>query len=359
MFKINSTDPLASLFAKAAYLDFPQQGLRDHCTLVDLLSYEIVGTNKIRLGPKPSPESFVEMRKTISTYVKADKPIPFMIPWGSEKPDGSGIDLAELAALKTLKALQARISSHYQPGAQFNIRIEDASAPHLFYFRADEARKEAALYTSGFVDLLKILQLDFIKPKPESWLISENEFNADADNVLGRMIPYVNSILAHRVAGEAESEAVRELGWKSELTIDTCESYLAQYDKMYPSMERSQKVHILARYFSGALSRGRLKLRGDEAEWNGDFLDLTFVQAAPGSAQNFPRRVYYRTCPENMTSNHIPAWRAKGYFKVSEDGDSAVTKLASFNALPPNLHSNVLTFSNGTIETNVTADYIL
>jgi len=361
MLNIRSADPHAALFTKALAGEFPGVLKLEQCEILDLITAEIIATKNYRLGPAPSPESLVEIRKVLKHYMERHLPIPFMVPWGSEKPDGTGVDLAEVAALKMLRCLNNRVKAHYAPGIVANIRLEDVSAPHLFYWRRDDARREAELYTRGFIELVGLLGIgEFVKPRPESAMVTEEQFNKEADLVLAGVEPYLNAFMAsgggHQVSLFMQAS---EVGMKGELNMTAVEGYLAQYDKMYQGKDRSFKLHLLARYYAAAVARSNLKIRGDEKHWEGMFIDLSFVPQMRGTEQQFSRRIYYRTVPANITSNHIAPWRAKGYFQLSEDGASACIKLAPHNNLPEELISHVLEFDNGELKTEVGADYVL
>lgn len=43
----------------------------------------------------------------------------------------------------------------------------------------------------------------------------------------------------------------------------------------------------------------------------------------------FNNAVYYRTIPASEGRTHIPLWRSKGYFKISNN--TAISKITSFN----------------------------
>lgn len=359
MIDIQTSDPHHNIFVSTIATDFPGSIATNKDDLLDLITNEIFGTNAVRLGPKPKVEQQVTIREIITHYMKLGKPIPFMIPWGSEKPDGSGIDLAEFSALKMLKCLYSRVAAHYTPGLQFVIRLEDASAPHLFFWRADESRREAKLYVDGLCQLVRMLDLPFVTTRPESMLINEEAFNKEADNVLAVMEGYVNAVAAGASPSPTITTKLAELGWRGVLTKETADVYLSQYDKGYPDKNEAEKLHILARYFAGSLARYRLGIRGDLPAWEGKFLELAFTPAIRGVDAVFPRRVYYRTVPTSMTTNHVPAWRGKGFFKIAETGDGACIKLASFNYLPEELVKHQLKLCADGEELLVNADYTL
>lgn len=324
----------------------------DHA-LLDLLTEAIVASGQVRFGPKPSPESLVAIRQIISYWTERSKPIPFLMAWGSEKSDGSGVDIAEMFALKTLSCLNHRVQSFYQPGVEFNIRVEDASAPHLFFDRMEQARLEAARYTNGFVNLAKVIGVsDFIHIIPESTITTEENFNKKADEIL----PHMRNHVADPTSGPTR-ERLLTYGWKTPLTEETVKWYYDRYEKLYTGKDKHELQDLLARYFAGALARYALNMRGDNPAWQNQYLELSFTAPTPGIAANRAlRRIYYRTMPSSITSLHMPAWRAKGYLKINGEVSAA---LASFNDKGNAYNPNTLVLSDGKIEQTIQADYIV
>jgi hypothetical protein len=339
--------------------EFPAKLSPNNCELIDLLTNELLGSKQVRLGPKPSVESQVSIRDVIRFYVGMNHPLPFMVPWGSEKPDGSSIDIAELMGLKTFIALQQRISSHYEPGIQLNIRLEDASAPHLFNENPVKAWMDADRYSSAFADMVEILGAgSFIKVKRESYAVTVPQFNEVADSILPFMKAYLQDLEIGYAHVNDSFLALNELGWKGHVSKELREYYYYSYDKLYPGCSQQFKIEKLARYFSGALARTKLGIRGDDKDWNGHFIDLSFVQNPPGTDSRFSRRVIYRTIPSEYSSNHIPPWRAKGYLTINDEG-KAIPKLVSFNdmaSLP--LESRILTLTKGELSVDIKADFM-
>ncbi len=349
----NKTEPYGEAISAFIKREFPVLVKPNDAALLDLLTDAIIASGQVRLGPKPSPESLVAIREVISYWTAKGEPIPFLVGWGSEKPDGSGVDVAELFALKTLSCLNARVKTYYPQGAAFNIRVEDASAPHLFFDRMEAARREAAHYTAGFVNLSKVLGVSsFVHVRPESSMISEDTFNHEADKILPAMEAHVIN---------PDDVAIRShllsFGWKVPLSSETIGYYTDRYAKLYPDLTDAQQKHLLARYFAGALARHSLGITGIDKAWQGKFLELSFVQPTPGiGAERAKRRLYYRTMPCSITSNHMSAWRAKGYLKV---GAEVTASLTSFSNKELQFNPNMITLSGEGITQNVQADYIV
>lgn len=350
---LDESDPYTSRIRGFLSKSFPNKIATNHDTLLELITDAIVATKQTRFGPIPQPESLVAMREVIRRLIEAEQPIRFVSPWGSEKPNGSGIDFAELSALKVFSCLQDRIQAHYAPGVQIRLRVEDASAPHLFYERQDEARKEAALYTNGLIKLVQILETPFITIAADSMFVTEEQINKEAD----MMLPLFETHLTHRQKQEALTR-LNEAGWLGGPVPDTMfEFYIASYEKLYPGMLLSDKVHRMARYFAGSLARKRLGLTGALPEWQNDYLEVYFGTTPPGGRlPQHSRRIHYRTIPGEITSKHIAPWRAKGYLRV---GDNDVTaSVASFHE-ERQYNEYQMTFERDGLTQIVQADYII
>ncbi len=351
--RYNESQPYDSSIEQFIQQSFPNTVTRTPGDTLDHVFEQVMASGKTRLGPRPSIEIQAAVREVIRASIAGDRPVPFMVPWGSEKPDGGSVDPAEMAAIKTMDCLHQRIKQFYSPGAQFAVRLEDASAPYLFNDRWAEAETEASRYVTDFTALINLLSSpQVIIPRPESMYVNAADFANAADK-------YYPAFQKYFIMNSTEAlEELKSFGWSGAVAKETLNYYLQQYDKMYPNRDLTYKVSKLARYYASVLARKQLKLRGDFAEWNGSFLDLSFVAPAPGTEGYFNRRVLYRTLPENISSLHIPAWRAKGYFLMTESGIRP--KLASYNALPEHLthHCTTLTNESG-VELELRTDYLI
>lgn len=353
----NMTDPYSSQIQQFITQEFPTAFKCPNGDCLDIVTEAIVASGQVRYGPRPSPESLVEMRKVIAFYMKELRPIPFLSPWGSEKPDGTNVDVAEMMALKTLLCLQTRVQAHYAPGIEVMLRIEDLSAPHQFYHRADKAREEAALYTEGLRNLVKALDFKFIHAIPESSRgVTEERFNAKADVYLPDFETAVTMLARHPDNAAMAEQIVGPLGWSGGMSRQLVEFYLESYEKLYPDTTFETKCHIMARYFAGSLARRMLGITNGMPYWGLQYLQLYFGKTPDKKAPL--TRIHYRTMPCNITTNHIAPWRAKGYFKIEEEGVTA--KLASFREdLAFNPFSFEVTSSDGQIRQQVQGDYVI
>lgn len=314
---------------------------------------EILGTKNTRNGARPGDEACAKIDKVIAHYVSLQQPIPLVVPWGSEKPNGGGPDLAEVMAIKAMEELNRRVTELYPQGLVFNIRLEDASAPHLFYYRMEQARKDARHYTDCFVALTRVLSVDHIvRPWVESQHTTEELFNAKADEYLPTFENYVHALYMQTDTSAVEAE-LSKWGWRNGcISKTTVEFYLNCYSHNYPDMTLQQHLHIMSRYFAAALARRTLHLTGAEKEWGDNYLQFDFGNPGRGTS---PTRIHYRTIPRNYTSGHIPPWRAKGYIKI--EGGEPIPKLCTFRD-ERTFTPGIVTLTSGTETVSVQADML-
>lgn len=328
------------------------QGNRD---VFDNVYAEIMGSNKIRYGSMPEPEDLVGIRQVIRNAIDTNRPIPMLTPWGSEKPDGSSIDVAELGALKTLSCLNDRVSAHYKPGIQANIRIENLTAVHLFDDK-DKARNEALRYTNDLVGLISVLGLDtFIQPRPETSFATEDDLFKVVKPIEVAMIQYLKDT-ANSTEGYRAYDSYQDLvamGWKGMVPLEAREFYFGQYFKMYKGITDCHSMVVLGRYLAAALVRHKLGLVGTDPEWKNEYIRLAFHTPVPGIPNG--NTIYYRTVPSYLTNIHIQPWRAKGYLRIGED--KIKIGLASSSQVL-DLVQNATTFTKDGVSVNVQSDYI-
>lgn len=348
-------DEYHGLLSKFVASEFPRPTTKHSALLLDLVSDEILGTKLTRIGPKASAETQVAIRKVATHWMKQGLAIPLAVPWGSKKPDGSIIDIAELSAVKVMQSLHDRVAQHYPPSVEFAIRSEDIAASWLYFDRADAARNEAKLYSDGLEALPKVLDLSYINVVRESHLTTEDAFNLEANRILPVMKDYLSS--KGGVPAPTYLEVLKELGWSGPIDPDTVDYYLHLYEKLYPNKTVEERLYVLARYFSGALARKRLGLRGNNPLWGQQFIDLAFMAPIPGTDAYFSKRVNYRTLPTAYTSNHMIPWRSKGVLKIGNDNE-VTPNLCHFSDLD-GINKNQMTLSNGSLSVTIQADYKL
>ena len=309
--------------------------------LVEKIVQEIVGNKHIRYRSGPDDAQRAHIKVIVQKYVDADySPINFLVPSGSEKPDGSDIDLGEFCMLQSIANLRKRIQRWYPPGIVVNVRIEDASAPYLFQGKEKEAQADAEKYSSKFVKLIEAMRMSgFIKARRETAKISYDGFTAFASK-------YEETIYQHLINPHDcdTREELKAIGWKGEITAEMVNYYKDCYLRLYPQLNNEQIIRTLARYFASALARYVLGVSGTDEGWGADYICLCYYQQVPG-APNRLNDVRYRTIPGNVSTVHGAPWRMRGYIQRN----TMTPRLASLRA---NINAEKHTIKVGDVEIN-------
>jgi hypothetical protein len=301
--------------------------------ILELLTAALISTSNTRYGPKPSPESQVAIREVIKGALDTNSPIPVLVPWGGRKTvvDRS-VDVAEVTALKVLDYLQRAVTQVWAPGLEIRIRIEDTGADYLYQHENSAGHEASARYSADLVKLVEALGLrTFITPVRESTLMDSFEYFGLADRIAKPMFDYlVDSEVLGLGANTTTWQQLQCFGWTGEIPLAQREYYYKRYQAANPLISHNDAVAQLARYFAGSLARYKLNGTAKKSEWGSKFIQLSFVPPVPGAPVSLTgKTLYYRTIPAKISSNHMPPWRAKGYFKINDD-DEIKPQLAGF-----------------------------
>lgn len=324
--------------------------------VVEAILEELIGTKSTRNGSRPAINDVDSMRFVISGYVSKHQPVRILIPWGSEKPDGSRVDVAEVGALKTLSNLNDRVKKHYGPGLLITIMMEDLTALHLF----DDMKKAQAdtiLYVGAMKNLVTILGMDdFIKTRAETDLgVSFERFLEIVEPIQKAMYDYLEFTDKYGIDGYELLAPYNQLklhGWSGPIPFEMRQYYYATYFRMYGMDMDNKHRHILSRYLSAAAARYKIGMRGDDPNWEHGYIKISFASKIPGAVTR--NTLHLRTLPAKMTGVSIAPWRAKGYLEIEPDGEVKI-KLSTFTdqEVIPNLHNASIILTNDTEDKQV------
>lgn len=353
---IDSENPYGDLIRGFLMGQFPAAIQADKKAKLDLLTMAVMGNGMVRFGPTPEPESLVVVRAVIRDTIERNVPIPILVPWGSKKPDNSSLDIAEVGALKQLACLQRRVLQHHAPGVQIRLRIEDASG---YYLYAGESGADQGIdqYTKDLCALIGILDLSFIQPVPESGLFTALLFATKTDEVAVVMEAYLKA--TEKGFGSADAIATwlklnAMTGIKGDIEPAQREYYYRLYRSLFPGIDQEAATTKLARYLSGALVRTKIGGRGEDTNWRGKHIQITFAPPVPGSPASLVQHfLYYRALPSRMA--HTPPWRAKGYLEMR--GREVTSKIANWGGQPKDLVPCAVQLVNKTEMVSISADY--
>lgn len=280
---------------------------QEKSNLLDIITDIIVGTTKYRSAPLPKPESLVAIRSVIRTSMNKNEPIPVLIPWGGRKAIANqSLDVAEVMSLKLLKVINEKIIKFYTPGLQINLAIEDTGAQWI-YRKEPDTRYEIELYSSKLVDLIDIMELNFLKGIRESTLMDESEYFMLSDKFSKVIFNYI--IMSNQFPekiGQFDKE-LNDIGWTGEIPMRQREYYIGRYKTLKPGLSDEDYYRMMADYFGGALARyklnGKAAPKGNNGELSSkDYIKILFVPPVPGAPEAITStNVYYRPVTKNYT----------------------------------------------------------
>jgi hypothetical protein len=344
--------------------------LNNFKTVLNALEDALYANKDVRYGPKPEPESIVHVRSIIGAYVKENRPIPVLMPWGSIKGKfGERLDIAEISAINQLTSLIKRVKIMYPPGLQIVIRVEDTSGYQLF--ERDARREDLNLwipeYINDFKSLIQMLpDTDQITVLFESEMRGAPNFEANTITLIPVFLEYLKDSDDLLKNGGKEDMLSKlnswlilnqKLGWQGIVSSQQRNYYYQTYRKLYEGMDEGEVQVRLATYLAQAITRRNLDMSGKQSEWNHNFIQLTFVSPIPGLPEGYDKNyVYYRTIPENCCRTHMSPWRSKGYLRITDNG--LCPKLAVWSE-QKHYHEHMLVVSDGEKSIEIQADYIL
>lgn len=334
--------------------------------MLDAVTEALLSTSQHRLGPRPSPENLVEIRRVVTAAITEGRRVPIFVAWGSRKPNNvAGPDIAEVMGLRMLECLNDRVKRFYPAGVEVNIGLEDLGGQFTRQGERQEIIDGIPKYADAMVKLTDVLGLSsWVKTIPESTLVTRGEFFAKANVVSGALVDALWQFAATRTVEVEQQAALAEVGWKGGLNEESVNYYLGRYAKLYPEMSIAGRISKLSRYWGAASARYQVGAKVANKEWldpQHGYINLSFVEPIPGMPSELAnRRLYYRTVPVSYTKNHLPAWRSKGYLRISENGDVAPKLANAGEVLSLDLHRNTITLTkDGSESVEVQADYTL
>lgn len=351
-------EPYGNMIVDLLRHEFPVLRNGDESQLNAVMA-ELIGSSQTRNGPRPNPESEVAMREVVRRCITAGSPIPMLVPSGPKKPvQGMSVDIAELAALRTLACLQTRVSRHYPPGLEIVFRMEDVTG---WVLEGHEARTRDSIenYLADFEKLVRILDYgNFIFPIRESALVTEEAMRAAIEQIEPTISAYVRDTDVNGLEGYEKLESwqqLKALGWSGRIPVEQRQFYHCRYQRLFPKMTAEERTDLMVRYLANTLARYQLKATGAKPDWEGNF-QLSFAAPVPGNPPNLTStRIYYRTLPLHLAKHHLPFWRARGFLKLNGD---AKFSLATWGD-KLDLTECAVVFQNEMESVTIRTDYLL
>ena len=369
--KLTSPDnPYEQYFRNYLIQEFPKGLGVSSEDLLEVLTNIILGTKEIRYGVLPIPEHLVYLRKIIKESIDCKKPLLFLVPFGSIKSSfDKYLDVAEIMAVKRIINLVRAIQEVYVYGVEVSIRVEDISALSLFQMELEktELKEKVWFYAENFEKLVGILSIksDHIYVTRESNMPNKDLFDIYANSYKIYFYEYLqetkNIVLTEENLSKIKSyQTLKEHRWAGVISHDQRNHYIDAYKKLYTDWSEEKMLERLALYFAGSLARKELNMKGNLNTWTTKYIQLAFVPPIKGIPIGYNYNViYYRTLPLSCARTHIPAWRAKGYFKINDS--EIMPKLISWNEKEfiSQLIPGILKLESSSCSIDIKTDYFI
>lgn len=302
--------------------DIPCNTANTKAGLEDAITQLLIGSKKLRYGNYPSTSCVTSITELIRTKIRNSEPIPIVVPMGPHKTIiNEQIDLAEIYALKTLSALNARVSCYYPAGLIFYLREEDITGWFLSGTSPD-VRESIEQYLNNFNQLIKMLGYEkFIIPFRESQIANFEDVLALINVYSTPIQNYINdtqSLSSDNYQKISSYRVLNALGWKGEIPLEQRLFYQERYTKHYPHKTKDEINKMMVDYLAISFAKSQLGalVPGKNKQ---DYIQLTFAPPVPGIHTDIvSRRIHYRTLPTNISRMHLPFWRAKGFLITTE-----------------------------------------
>lgn len=298
---------------------------------------EFVGTKAVRLGRQPTPESIEAMRAAIAACVSVDAPIPVLIPSAAVKvpPGAAQLDLAELSAIRQLVTLQGRVVQHYGPGLRFRIRMEDA-VEVLISEGVPGLRCAVDGYGRSLQALSRLLGAGkFVEVVRETDYAPEITILSAAKQAANYFLAYLYD--SHDLGDEEHPQLhsyrlLQREGWTGGVSHELRSFFRERFRRNYPDRPDEQHYPMVARYLGSIVARRRCGAVGIDPAWPAH-LELSWVPAIPGTEPT-SCRVYYRTAPRVVTTDHLAPWVARAVVRRPGAGGQPRIALTNWWAHP-------------------------
>lgn len=327
-------------------------------SVLEAVMKEIIASQNLRYGPAPSIESQYFIREIVRKSIKLDKPIPFLVPSGPKKTEtGESIDIAELSVITIINDLNERIKTHYKPGTDVVIRLEDLTGFELEPDFVHDIEK----YCYDFSNLVSIMGFTQIHPMLESTMTGANSFS----RLVNEYVPLFNTYLLNTRSVPDELKQNDEvykqlaaLGWVGIISTEQRTQYFLKYAKLYPGISFEETVLLMSKYFACSLARKILGMKGDLQDWKETgFVEMSFLPPVEG--YNHTARIYYRNVELNNSKRHIAYWRAKGFLKIGNDNSIRKSLVTWAEAKEMAFYYGSAILQDGDKEVTIKTDFVL
>ncbi len=264
-----------------------------------------IASKQVRIGCTPTPDQRQFLWELINRHQSLRQPIKVETLWGGLKGYGLSpfetADLVDLMALKRYACLQQQVQTHYKPGIDVKIIIEDLTS-WMLCEQPELCAHKIALYIESLRDMLAQLDMPFVSFLPESRLIE--------DHVHYRQTVH---IYATRLAAKYRDSSVslEDIGWNGPIIWD---HYLPRAANKYPYLTSDQRLFKVALYLGNALARKNFGVVKSP-----DSIKISFAPYPKGVAPYlYNGRLEYKVKSCKHDKRSTPPWITYGSIKDND-----------------------------------------
>lgn len=288
----------------------------------------IVGSQKTRIGKKPSEDNMILLRERVCRFVERRLPIEARMVWGPKKHfalgDENAVDMSELLCLERLYNLHLQVQRLYSPGLHYNVFILDFEGE---YVEGDDLEIKAAMnrYIETFEGLIEVLNLTGIVAPIRVNDVAKDE--TEKEQWRGQMREDFEKLRAYWYESEEKGiggyedypsyQDLLKLRWKGCLPRETRDHYLKTVTRFLHEATEEEKVATVLKIFVASwLHHQFMILRTPHGL---SPLNFSFVRPAPNIPKHLMKaRVDLRAVSTNITKATIPPWTAKGFLTITD-----------------------------------------
>jgi len=267
-----------------------------------------------------------EIENRVAKCIRMGVPLYSQMLWSPKKHwvkgAESGIDLAELVALKTLVDIHVAVRSIYAPGLNFTLHLEDIEFEFM-EGNDPELSDSRNRYIDGLQSMIRVLGLEDVftvsrmscKAKDEGEL---NRWIAQLQDNYKALNAYWYESEKKGIAGYENYESfkvLRRLGWNGQIPQEMRNYYLRRINRRQ-AISPKEKVSMVMRNFAGILLHYQENLLRTASDV--EPIKFSFIPPAPGApVELMTGRIDLRFVPRKVCSrvNAAGPWSTKGYFR--------------------------------------------
>lgn len=301
-------------------MDIVQRELtKEYIDGAECLCDALIGSKRIRLGPRPTPTNEEYLLRLINQFVERGLPIETFTMWGGLKAYGLfdlvGPDFLDFMAFIRLKRINESVKRFYAPGVHFNIVREDLTE-FILSNQVNQISVKMAHYHQCLCELARAMGLDNVSFGTEISAVLNGKHEFCSYVVKAQeyaQLIYNYCLVAEQrnfeVDNTPEADALREAGWHGGIAKCQWEHYLRRTESELPNAPLSERKKSVSMYLGNAMVRAVTGIFRTELTP----IKLALMPHPPGVVPElYKGRVEFKIKDGKNNHNCVPPWAGFG-----------------------------------------------